>query len=94
MSAGDWKELFAACQSGDLELVKYHIRNDIDPNYKHPEFLTTPLNESVRFKHLPIIKYLLNNGANPTIKDDWTGETAIAIARKMKDVGLIELFKG
>jgi ankyrin repeat protein len=93
MSAGDWKEMFAACQSGDLELIKYHIKNEIDPNYQHPEFLTTPLNESIRFKQLDIIRYLLENGADPSIKEAWTGETAMSVAEKIKDKAIIQLLK-
>ncbi len=93
MSAGDWKEMFAACQSGDLDLVKYHIGNGIDPNYRHPEFMTTGLNASVQAGHLAIIKFLLVNGADPTIEDAWTGENAISIAEKMEKVDLVELLK-
>ncbi len=43
MAGGDWKEMLYASESGDLELVKYHIRMGINPNYLHPEFLTVPL---------------------------------------------------
>ncbi len=94
MSGGDWKEMFAACQSGNIDLVKYHIETGIDPNYTHPEFLTTALMESVRFKRLDIIKYLLENGADPNIKDEWTSETAISIAEAMGDEVLIGVLRG
>ena len=43
MSAGDWKELFAAACDGRIELVRYHVKNGVDVNYAHPEFLSTPL---------------------------------------------------
>lgn len=91
MSAGDWKEMFNACQSGDIDLVKYHISNGIDPNYQHPEFMTTALMETVRSRRLPIAEYLLANGADPAIKDVWTGETALSIAVAMKDADMIKL---
>ena len=93
MSAGDWKEMFAACQNGNIELVRYHIETGVDPNYTHPEFLTTALMESVRCKRLEIIKYLLENGADPSIKDAWTSETAISIAEAMKEKEIIEMLK-
>ena len=75
MSGGNWKEMLYACESGDLELVKYHIRMGIDPNYQHPEFLTAPLLESIRFGHLSVAKYLLENGADPNIKEAFGKET-------------------
>ncbi|MEM6299840.1 MAG: hypothetical protein AAF740_14215 [Bacteroidota bacterium] len=40
MAAGDWKDLLAATQNNDLELVKYHLKQGVDINYQHPEFLT------------------------------------------------------
>lgn len=40
---GNWKELLYASERGDLDLMRYHLRMGIDPNYQHPEFLTTPL---------------------------------------------------
>lgn len=43
MAAGDWKEMLIASQEGNLDLVRYHIRMGENPNYQHPEFLTTPL---------------------------------------------------
>lgn len=85
--------MFAACQSGNIDLVKYHIETGVDPNYTHPEFLTTALMESVRCNRLEIVKYLLVNGADPNIKDEWTSETAISIAEAMKDEVLIEMLR-
>ena len=69
MAAGDWKELFNAAQQGDLELVEYHVRMGIDPNYQHPEFMCTPLIESIQHGQFEVAKYLLENGADPTIKE-------------------------
>ena len=93
MSGGDWKEMFLACQQGDIELVKYHIRTGIDANYKHPEFLTTALIESVSLNKLAIVTYLLENGADPLVRDDFTGETSISIAEQRKDKTLLKLLQ-
>ena len=57
MAAGDWKEMLVAAQSGDLALVRYHIRMGENPNYQHPEFLTTPLIEAATFGHKEIVFY-------------------------------------
>ena len=43
MDGGNWKEMFNAACTGDLELVKYHVKCGVDINYAHPEFLSTPL---------------------------------------------------
>lgn len=77
---GDWKDFFRAIQLNDLELVKYHIRMGVDPNYQHPEYLTAPLMECIRFERLEIAEYLLKNGTDATAKE-YNGETtAMSIA--------------
>jgi len=38
MSAGDWKQLFAAAGKGDFDTIEYYISAGIDPNHQHPEF--------------------------------------------------------
>jgi ankyrin repeat protein len=61
---GDWKDFFRAIQLNDIELVKYHIRTGINPDYQHPEYMTAPLMECIRFGHLDIAEYLLENGTD------------------------------
>lgn len=91
MAAGDWKELFAAASKGDLELVKYHIRMGVDPNYQHPEFMCTPLIESIQHQHFDIIKYLLDNGADPSIKENFGTHTPLSMANYTKNQKIITL---
>ena len=81
MAAGDWKEMLMAAENGNLELVRYHIRMGENPNFQHPEFLTTPLIEAATFGHLDIVKFLLENCAEPSIKSDSTSDTALKIAK-------------
>lgn len=88
---GDWKEMLYAAEQGDLELVKYHIQNGADPNYLHPEFLTTPLIESIRTGHLEIAEFLLENGANPAIKESFEGTTAMDLAVAARNKTAIRL---
>ena len=85
MAAGDWKELFSAAESGDLDLVKYHIRNEIDPNYQHPEVMTTPLIVSIENEHFEVAEFLLQNGADPSIKEIFGNQTALSMAKKTQD---------
>jgi len=91
MAAGDWKELYLSAQNGDIELVKYHIKMDVDPNYQHPEFMTTPLIVSIEEQHFEIAKFLLENGANPTIKEVFGNHTPLSMAKFKKNQKLIDL---
>lgn len=91
MAAGDWKELFAAAQKGDLELVAYHLKMGVDPNYQHPEFMCTPLIESIQCEQFEIAKYLLEHGADPSIKEDFGTHTPLSMAKFKHNQKLITL---
>lgn len=91
MSGGNWKEMLIATENGDIELVKYHLRMGIDPNYQHPEFLTTPLVEALKNGHLDVAKTLLENGANPLIKEIMSKKSPMSIAQEQKNLTAIRL---
>ena len=93
MSAGDWKDMLKGAQENDLSLVRYYISLGVDPNYQHPEFMTTPLIESSRLGHAEMVTYLLNNGADPSIKAGFDGETAISAAKANKHSAIVKLLK-
>ena len=93
MAGGDWKEMLTATQNGDLDLVKYHLQMGVDPNYQHPELMTTPLIESIEFGHLEIAEFLLKNGADPRIKAGFSSDTALSVARRNKNKAAIKLLK-
>lgn len=90
---GDWKELFNACTQGDLALVQYHVETGIDINYQHPEFLTTPLIESIRSGHNEIAKFLLEQGADPHTKEIWGNHTPLSMAKLLKNKEMVKLLK-
>lgn len=94
MSAGDWKQLFQAAGSGDLGMVEYYIHAGIDPNYQHPEFLSTPLIESAQNGHAEIVEFLIKNGADPLIKSDLDGLTALETAQLYKQQRVVEILQG
>ena len=81
MSAGNWKELVSAAERGDLDLMRYHLRLGVDPNYQHPEFLTTPLIEAARQNQPEAVALLLAHGADPHIASQLGGETAQSVAK-------------
>jgi ankyrin repeat protein len=94
MSGGDWKELYVSAENGNLDLVKYHIYNKIDPNYIHPEIMTTPLMASIEFGHYEVAKFLLENGADPLIKELFGHHTPLSMAKKLKNKEMVNLIKG
>lgn len=79
-AGGNWKEMFHACEKGDLELVDYHLKMGVDPNYQHPEYATSALLESIEKGQLKVAELLLDNGANPAIVKDFSRETPMSIA--------------
>ncbi len=93
MSGGDWKQLFHAACIGDLELVSYYIQAGIDPNYQHPEILSTPLIESAQNGHYTIVEFLLQHGANPHISSVFDGLTALETARLHKQHKVVEILE-
>ncbi len=94
MAGGDWKDMFAAVQKNDKELVAYHLRMGIDPNYQHPEFMTTFLLESVKQEHFEIAQLLLENGANPIVKEIWGDHTPLSLAQLKGNQELVSLIEG
>lgn len=93
MSAGDWKEMYGAAVSGNLELVQYHIKNGIDPNYQHPEILSTPLVASIMYDHPDIAKFLLAHGADPRLLSEFDNMTPIQAAKMYKRKEILEILQ-
>lgn len=92
MQSGDFKALVQSVLNEDLDSVQYYLSLGVDPNFIHPEIMTTPLIEAVRLVHLPIVKLLLSNGANPKITSS-IGESPLKIAKKQNHKELISLLQ-
>ncbi len=88
---GDWKDMFRGVEINDIELVKYHIQNGIDPNYQHPETLTSALIESIQRNHLEIMEFLLQNGALPDLKEVFTDKSPMCVAKENKNKAAVEI---
>ena len=80
MDGGNWKEMFNAACEGDLELVRYHVRNGVDVDYAHPEFLATPLVACTLAGREHVALYLLEAGANPHLHSEFDGLTPLQAA--------------
>ena len=92
-SGGDWKAAFSAIQQGDGDLLLYYLKQGIDPNYQHPEVLTTFLIEAAMLGKSEIVSILLENGADPTIKSELDGWDALQIARIHRHKPVIKILK-
>ena len=88
---GDWKEMFRGVETNDFALVRYYLAHDIDINYQHPEFLTSPLVESIRRNHLEMMKFLLENGALPDIYEAESYKSPMMIAKELRNNEAVEL---
>lgn len=82
MSAGDWKDLYAAATAGDLALVRHHIIAGVNPNYQHPEIMCTPLVASLVHGHDEVAQFLIEHGADPNLFSEYDGLTPLQAARK------------
>ncbi|CAB9519565.1 ANK [Seminavis robusta] len=93
---GNWKELVGAASKpggGDLTVVHYHLDRGIDPNYQHPEFMTTPLLEAIRAGNHEAAKVLLEhkpNQADPTLEGSWEGQTPMELSLELKDHTMVD----
>lgn len=70
---GNWKEMFGAAESGDLELLRYHLERGVDPNFAHPEYLATALVAAILKGQLAAAELLLEFGARPDLDSEADG---------------------
>lgn len=80
-SGGNWKELFHAATTGDLELLRYHVRCGVDIDYAHPEFLSTPLVACILAHQEAAAHVLLDSGAQPDLHSEFDGMNPLQAAR-------------
>lgn len=93
MEHGDWKDLFFGVQRNNLDLVQIHLVNGVDLNYQHPEYMTSPLIESIRKNNLEIMIMLLQNGASPQITEVWSDKSPIMIATENNNLPAIAILQ-
>jgi ankyrin repeat protein len=93
MAHGDWKQMFLGIQNNDLEMVKYYIDEGVDVNYQHPEYMTSPLIESIVNNYPEMVKLLLDNGASVNVKEAYTELTPLQIAKSLNYIEIQILLK-
>lgn len=89
MSGGNWKDMYSAAECGNLELVRYHLTEGVDPNYQHPEIMYTALFASIQHGHEDIVALLVAQGADPSIRVDFKDMNAWQTARYFKRMNLL-----
>lgn len=82
MSAGDWKDMFGAACRGDLELVRHHLEQGVDPDHVHPEVQSTALVASILAGHEDVALLLLDHGADPGLVSPLEAQTPAEAARE------------
>ena len=82
-SAGNWKDLVKAAEQGDKTIVRFHLRCGVDPNFQHPEYLSTPLLEAIKHDQIHVIPILLKSGASVEMREDLTGLSVRALFMDM-----------
>ena len=80
--------LLVASQKGNTEIVRLLIKNKVDIN-KATKKRVTPLFIATYNQHMPVIRLLVEAGADLEIRNNYTGETALAYA-KYKEYKKIE----
>mmetsp|Transcript_15681 Transcript_15681/g.17706 ORF Transcript_15681/g.17706 Transcript_15681/m.17706 type:complete len:134 (+) Transcript_15681:158-559(+) len=77
VGAGDWKTVFRACETGDLDTVKHYLRGDadvydVDLNFQHAEVGSTPLIAAIRGGFYEIVVELIEQGnADINLEAEW-----------------------
>lgn len=82
MSGGDWKDMYLAACSGDVELVRVHLDAGIDVDFAHPEFLSTALVAACCAGQEEVALFLLERGASPGLRSQFEAQTPIEAARE------------
>jgi uncharacterized protein len=71
------------------------VKNGVDINYAHPEFLSTPLVASILAKQEAIALFFLAQGANPLLFSEFDGlrpiQAAVQVGLKKVEARLLEL---
>ncbi len=91
MSAGNWKDMYLAAESGDLQLVRFYLELGVDPNYQHPEVMATVLFVSIKMGHAQIVELLLSYGADPMIKSILEGLDAWQVAQAYSQHEILDI---
>lgn len=75
-AGGNWKALYQAARTSDLEALDGWLGGDIDLDYQHNEFGTTVLIAAAEVGHRAVCERLVAAGASLDVVSEWDGCTA------------------
>jgi uncharacterized protein len=90
MSGGNWKDLLKAAGAGNLQLMEYHLKNGVDPNYQHPEYFTSPVFEAIRGGQLEALRLLSQHGGSLTETEESTDMTPLEVAMEARQHAVVD----
>lgn len=90
-AGGDWKDMFYACERGDVACVTYHLSQGVDVDYQHPEAMVSALVTAASHGHADVVKILLEHGANPNLAAQLGGLTPLQAAASQPNVALQQM---
>jgi hypothetical protein len=83
--------LYRDASAGDLESVKSIVAGGGDVNWTLPQTNSTPIMGAAKSSNPEVVRFLLEQGANPAAKD-WWDMTACDHARQMGDRNVLRVF--
>lgn len=100
-TGGNWKEFWLEASKqggGDLNLIEFHLRNGVDPNFQHPEMMSTALCEAVGAGNVQIVQFLLKYqdkdgklAVDPTIPSAYENQTPLEMAMELQHHAMIDM---
>lgn len=89
---GDWKEMLRSCgKDHNLENIQYHLDRDIDVNYQHPEYFTSPFFEAIREGNLDVVELLVaKGGASLVEREHATDSSPLEVALEERHHGIVD----
>lgn len=84
--------LYRDAAAGDLDSVKRWVAQGADVNFQMPQTLGTALMSAAQNDRPAVVRYLLDQGADPTLQD-WGGRTALDYAKMTGDKALIAMLQ-
>ncbi|KAJ6237966.1 ankyrin repeat [Anaeramoeba flamelloides] len=95
-------DLYCAAEKGQIKVVRKLLENGADINYQHPWWRQknvpegwgppTPLIIASNNGHFQVVKYLVEKGANPDLRNN-LGETALDLAKKKGHFLIVKILK-
>lgn len=92
IDGNDKMNLILSAENGDLKSVREYLGKVKSPNFISLKG-NTPLNTAAHIGHLDVVKYLIDNGASCSYKDQ-SGRTALQVAIEANNANVVTYLKG